>query len=220
MWNYKLKKVYIMLTLIFWFWIVFAHNTRLVWDTSSTQENSILVSQPENSQAFYAQLKWNSDFYKIVSNTGFLLYLSLTVPAISWSDLDYWMMVKDNSWNILINIDSTNLKWTKFYEKFAWDLYYQWPWFERQVNSWIYYVQIYSTDNIWKYALAIWKLESRPINEITNTFKDMPALKSYFFEKPVITMFYNYIWLSLFFIIVFVVLFILLINKLIKKFKS
>lgn len=220
MWNYKLKKVYIILILIFWFWITFAHNPRLVRNISSTEGNPILVSRPENSQAFYAQLKETSDFYKIVSNTGFLLYLSLTVPGISWSDQDYWMIIKDDLWNVLADINWTNLKWTKFYEQFAWDLYYQWPWFEKKVNSWIYYVQIYSSDNVWKYALAIWKLESWPINEIWNTFENLPSLKTYFFEKLSITMFFNYIWISLFVLILFIVLIILLINKLTKKFKS
>ena len=220
MFNYKLKKFYFIFILFFIFWFVFAHNPRLIWNTNSDINNPIIVQDSENSQAFYSKLKWVPDFYKIASNTGFLLYLSLTVPAISWSDKDYWMIVKDELWNLLIDVNWSGYKWTEFYEKFAWDLYYQWPEFEKKVWSWIYYVQIYSNDNIWKYALAIWKLESRPVNEIMNTFKSLPALKSYFFEKPVITMFYNYIWLSLFFLIVFVVLLILLINKLIKKFKS
>ena len=180
----KFKNLFFLLILISWFWFVVAHNPRLVWNTNSDANNPIIVQNPENSQAFYAQLKWTPNFYKIISNTGFLLYLSLTVPAISWSDQDYWVIVRDDLWKLLINIDATNFKWTEFYEKFAWDLYYQWPWFERQVQSWVYYVQVYSTDNVWKYALAVWKLESRPVSEIVNTFKDLPALKSYFFEKP------------------------------------
>jgi hypothetical protein len=213
----KFKLSSLILILIFVFWFVFAHNPRIVWDINSSPEVPILVEYPEVSQAFYAQLKWKPDFYKIVSDKDFILYLSITVPAISWSDQDYGMIIKDNSWNLIDNIDSSNLKRKKFYEKFAWDLYYQWPWFEKKVNSWIYYVQIYSSDNIWKYALAIWKLEIWPINEVWNTFKNLPSLKTYFFEKPVITMFFNYIWISLFVLILFIVLIILLLNKLTKK---
>lgn len=215
-----MKKIYVILSFVFLFSFVFAHNPRVIWDENNDSWSPIVVQSQENSQAFYAELKWKSDFYKIVSNTGFLLYLSLTVPAISSSDKDYWMMVSDVLWNLLNDTNWNNVIWTGFYEKFAWDLYYQWPEFERQVASWEYYIKIYSPDNIWKYALAVWKLEKWPLNEVWNTFKVLPTLKSYFFEKPIITMFFNYIWLSLFFLIVFVVLITLLINKLIKKFKS
>jgi len=216
---YRLKISYLIMILILWLWFVFAHNPRVVWDIDNSIENPFLVDNPENSQAFYDQLKWKPSFYKIFSDTDFLLYLSLTVPAISWSDQDYWIIIKDDLWNLVDNIESNNFKWTKFYEKFAWDLYYQWPWFERFVGSWTYYIQIYSLDNMWKYALAIWKLEIRPINEIRNTFKVLPALKTYFFEKSFIVIFFNYIWISLFVIIILILLIILIINKFIKKFK-
>jgi hypothetical protein len=218
---YKFKKIYLIMIFILWFWFlsVFAHNPRIVWNIDNSIEMPFLVQKPEESQAFYAQLKWKPDFYKIYSDTNFLLYLSITVPAISSSDKDYWIIIKDSLWNVIDNIDSNNLKWTKFYEKFAWDLYYQWPWFEKSVNSWTYYIQIYSSDNMWKYALAIWKLEIWPIKETLNTFKSLPALKSYFFEKSVFTMFFNYIWVWLFAIILFIISTIILINKLIKKFK-
>jgi hypothetical protein len=36
---------------------VVAHNPRLVWNTNSDANNPIIVQNPENSQAFYAQLK-------------------------------------------------------------------------------------------------------------------------------------------------------------------
>ncbi len=218
--NLKLRRIYIILLLIFSFWFVFAHNPRIVWDRESRQDYPILVESPEASQAFYWELRWESDFYQITSNTGFLLYLSLTVPAISWSRQDYSMLVKDGLWNILTTIDWKDSQWWAFYEKFAWDLYYQWPEFQREVSSWVYYIQIYNSDNIWKYALAVWKLEVRPVYEIWNTFKDLPALKTYFFEKSLFTIFFNYIGIFVLILIVFIISFFILLNTLIKKFKS
>lgn len=220
MWNYKLKKTYIILILLFWFWFVWAHNPRIVRDQNNSIENPIVVQEPENSQAFYAELKWKSDFYKIVSDTGFLLYLSLTVPAISWSKQNYWMIVKDDLWNILTDINWTNLKRKGLYEKFAWDLYYQWPEFQKNVWFWVYYVQIYSPDNLWKYVLAVWKLEIWPFSEIWNTLKVLPQLKSYFFEKSLFTIFFNYIWLSLLFSFMIVGLLILIVYRAIKFFRA
>lgn len=220
MYNLKFKKKILILTLFFLFWFVFAHNPRVVWDMDANQENPILVDKPENSQAFYAKLKWKPDFYKVVSDNDFLLYVSLTIPALSWSDKDYSMMIKDELWNVLADINWIEGEWTQFYEKFAWDTYNQWPFFEKEVWSWVYFIQIYSPDNVWKYVLAIWKLEIRPVFEIWNTFKVLPELKTYFFEKYLITMFFNYVWISLLLLIIFVVLVLVLIIKWIKKFKS
>jgi hypothetical protein len=47
------------------------------------------VKNPEVSQAFYGILSGQEDIYQIVSNTGFLLYISIVVPKMSGNRTDF-----------------------------------------------------------------------------------------------------------------------------------
>ncbi|MBU1934952.1 hypothetical protein KKF04_02755, partial [Patescibacteria group bacterium] len=61
-----------------------------------------------------------------------------------------------------------------------------------------YEVEVYSPDNMGKYVLAVGTIESFPLNEIINTVKTMPKLKSGFFEKSSLTAFNNKIGMFIF----------------------
>ena len=69
--------------------ISFAHQPRLVSQIASKKPVAIQVQNPEISQAFYAELKGNPDTYEINTQTGILLYMQLTVPAISGARTDF-----------------------------------------------------------------------------------------------------------------------------------
>jgi hypothetical protein len=198
-----------------------AHNPRIIRDKKNNSHNPIVIENPEISQAFYWELKSKSDFFTINSPKEFVLYVSLLIPLISWAKQEYGFIIKDNKENIIGISDINEYKSEIFHEKFAGDFYYQWPKFKNLASSGSYTIQIYSPDNRGKYVLAIGEWEKRSLYEIYNTFKSLPIIKSYFFNQHPITMFLNYIWLSILVLMLGIFLIIIAIYKLYqKKFKS
>lgn len=194
------------------FAFVSAHQPRITRD----QTWIIQVNNPEISQAFYGELRGQPDIYQITSDTWFLFYVNIVVPALPDARKDFKIQIFQ--WDMpLAELDGTQHERTEFYEHFAGDLYYRWPSFERQVSPGTYTVTVTNPEMKGKYSLAIGKIESFPGAEIVNTFKLLPALKTYFFDKPVLTMFYNYIWLALGIMIVVLALLILLARFIVRK---
>ena len=199
-----MKKLIVSVIIIgMWIWFTFAHQPRLIFQQPAGQV--VNIQNPEVSQAFYGNLVGQEDKYQIVSNTGFLLDVSLTVPDISWSRTDFVLEVRDQHNIIISTVDGKTVPWSKFFEPFAGDNYLSSLWWAMNAWSGVYNIIVHNPDNQWKYALVVGTIESFPAKEIINTFKVMPALKMQFFEKPRYTIFWNYVWLFLLVMIIVVV---------------
>ncbi len=172
--------------------VSFAHQPRLVFQAPTGE--IIHIENPEISQAFYGILSGQEDNYQIVSDTGFLLYVSLVVPDISWSMTDFTIDINQGDSPLIPRLDGKYFSRSWFFEKFAWDTYLQWPTREKLVAPGIYTIKISNPEKKGKYSLAIGKKESFPFNEIIHTYKVLPELKIVFFEKPWYTIFLNYVW--------------------------
>jgi len=211
-----MKKVILSLLLLFvWIWFTFAHQPRLIFEQPAGQV--VNIQNPEVSQAFYGNLVGQEDTYQIISETGFLLYVNIVIPAISGSRTDFTVDIIE--WNIAVytRLDGKWFTWTDFFEPFGWDMYLRWPSLEKQVGPGTYTIKVSNTDNQGKYSLAIGKLETFSAKEIFNTFKVMPGLKMVFFEKPWYMIFWNYVWLFLLVMIIVVVVVVWWGVKLIKS---
>lgn len=199
------KLIMLMLFLSVWCTFVFAHQPRLVFDNPIGEV--IQVNNPEISQAFYGNLAGQEDVYEIKSDVPFLLYVNILAPDIAGSRTDFTVEIVENNYEKYTRLEWWSITWESFYEPFGWDTYLKWPEIERQVIEGTYTIKVSNPDNQWKYSLAVGKIESFPFNEMIATYKNMPALKMQFFEKPRYSVFWNLVSLWMFiWIIVFVVL--------------
>lgn len=196
---------------------VSAHQPRLVTQSMTAVKN------PEISQAFYGELKGHPDYFQIVSDKDFKLYVGILVPDLPNIQKDVSVnIITPNGTYVLLN--GSSFKWTPFYEEFANDNYYQGPEFRMNATKGTYTIKVFSPDNKGKFSLAIGETESFPLNEIVNTIVVLPKIKQQIFEKPAYTAFFNKIGLFIFgpalvFVLV-VVLVVWLIVKLLKKGKK
>ncbi|MFA5747991.1 MAG: hypothetical protein WC872_02645 [Candidatus Absconditabacterales bacterium] len=210
------KKIILCFFLLFFFSFTFAHQPRLIFEKTNSETNPIIIKNPEISQAFYGELKGNPDFYKISSNTGFLLYAQLTSPDISGAQKNFSAKISSKK-KLIKLIDGKNFQRGNFFEKFAGDNYNQGPEFSKNVESGDYFIQIFNPNNSGKYVLAIGKIESFPLNESISTIKILPKLKTDFFQKPAYTAFFNVIGLFLGGSLILLIFIIWIIYKLIKN---
>lgn len=160
---------------------VFAHQPRL------TDSLSIEVSNPEISQAFYAELNGTSRDYHINSETEFLLYVGVLVPVLPGIDKDVSADVyleQDGAEVLLFSLDGETSSWEVFNERFVGDSYYSGPEKEMQVGPGKYHIEVYSKDNLGKYVLVVGKEELFSPKDTLDVLIGLPFLKLTFFEKP------------------------------------
>ena len=160
----------------------FAHQPRLVEDRPS-----IIVRDPEISQAFYARLAGNPQTYYIRSGDPLRLYVNLLVPDIPGIETDYEAAIfreKDGQEKLLARLDGKEHAWRPFYEPFGGDRYLIGPEYDEQVPAGDYTVVVTSLDNTGKYVLAVGKIEKFPPKEMARTIVALPKLKRYFGKSP------------------------------------
>ena len=200
---------------------VSAHNPRLVYQTATNSNNPYQITQPEISQAFYGDLKWDSDYYQIKSETWFNLYVNIVVPIISGARTDFQVVILNAQGSVLKILDGINAQRKDFYEPFAGDAYYQGPEWDQDVGPGTYTLIVSNPYNQGKYSLAVWKIERFTIKDIVHTLAVLGNLKTQFFGKPIWTMFYNLTGVFLLAVIVALIAVILfvrfVINKIIRK---
>jgi hypothetical protein len=203
-----MKRVFILcLVFVLAISLASAHQPRLVFDKTSSIENPFIISNPEVSQAFYGELKGMPDYY-LIDSENFSLYLSILSPAgISNERKDF--SVEVNNGEIILN--GTNFTWTKFFEEFAGDNYWQGPEIEVNASAGKYLVKVSNPDNTGKYSLVVGRIESFPFGETVKTIYVMPKLKT-FFETSPFTAFFNIIGLFLFGAIAIIITLILIIR--------
>jgi len=160
----------------------FAHQPRLVDDRPS-----IIVRNPEISQAFYARLAGNPQTYYIRSDVPLRLYINLLVPDIPGVETDYEAAVfreTDGKEELLARLDGKTYAWRPFYEPFGGDRYLLGPEYDELVPAGGYTVVVTSADNTGKYVLAVGKIEKFPPKEMARTIVALPKLKRYFGKSP------------------------------------
>ena len=179
-----MKKILILLFAIFAVsGVCSAHQPRLEWAQNNSESNPIVVTKPEISQAFYGILSGHADYYQIKMDTGFSLYVSLVVPALSGQRTDFVVDMSEGNSAVYTRLDGRKFQRTWFYEEFAGDQYFQWPEYSRQVPAGTYNIVVSNKDNQGKYSLAIGQIESFPLGESLKTLVALPALKIHFFNK-------------------------------------
>jgi len=198
--------------------VALAHQPRI------PEKYPVIVTEPEISKAYYAKLQGQPQIYQISADQNFKLYVSLVVPDISGQRKDVSAVVIKNgdTKNPLAVLDGNDFVWTRFWEKYGQDWYWQGPSYKSEVGPGQYEIRVWSTSNDSKYSLAIGEAENFTPKEIINALNLVPELKSNFFmESPADFIFSPFGWsyILIMFILAFICGFIyrLLIRKFAKN---
>lgn len=193
-----MKKIFFLAVLLFPA-IVSAHQPRIVHD------NFIQIENPQISQAFYGELKGEPHEYEIISKEPFKLYAGILIPAVDGAKKDISAeiyRVEEDKEIIISRLDGPNYNWTIFYEKYANDYYYWGPEFKgeastknslrgKDVIAGKYIIKVFSPNNTGKYSLAVGEEEIFHAKDIVNAAKVLPELKTSFFGKSIISLFFS-----------------------------
>ncbi len=228
--------VFILLSFLFLPLAASAHQPRLVYNYSpSTKDVPIVINQPDVSQAFYGKLNKKSDFYKINLTDDTELYFNILIPDIS--HLKY--LAKDAKTveaaklsnapivKIVNNLTQEELLFggdntftEKFYEEFGGDTYWKGPEIKQNFSKGVYTVEVFSKSGTGKYVLAVGDIESFPPGEAWHAIKSLPDLKKNFFEKSVLSAYWNKIGLFLGGGIIVFLIVIVVLGVIIKKIRN
>lgn len=171
-----------------------AHQPRLVIGDNASNDNPIVMQNPEVSQAFYGELQGQSNYYQIKSDNQFKFYLNLLVPASPGIPPDFISaQVLDSSGNVILTLDGTNSTWNSYFEEFGGDYYLKGPETKADLPAGTYYIKIFNTANQGKYSIAIGEEESFPLDETMKALVTIPLLKEQIFGKPVPTLFFEFL---------------------------
>jgi hypothetical protein len=184
-----------------------AHQPRLVEDPTTE------IMNPEVSQAFYGELKGYPDVFRIVADKPFNLYVGILVPDIPNIKKDIsakidFEGIKSDEELFPYLLDGLTSDWKSFHEDFANDDYFWGPEFKApdspaytptgiEVGPGTYLITVFSPDNYGKFVLVVGEKEIFPLNEIVNTMRVLPIVKSELFNKPAWEAFFNIIGLFL-----------------------
>ena len=152
------------------------------------------VTNPDVSQAFYAELKGQPDEYRFTLAEPLLLFFNILVPKIPGVHQDYSAELsrKTSSGDSLVGgLDGTNAKWTDFHEPFANNDYFQGPEFREPTPPGDYVIRVSCPGNQGKYVLTMGERESFPPSTIVRLVGVMSGLKRYV-GKSVLTSYFNY----------------------------
>ena len=167
-----------------------AHQPRIVFDKVTSIDEPITIEDPEISKAYYGELRGRPDYYKIVSNESFNLYINILAPDQEGARTDFIVeVIKD--YEVVYVLNGPGHEWQAFFEEFARDNYLKGPEFEGEVTAGTYYLKISNEHNKGRYSLAVGNIESFPFKEIVSTYIVLPRIKKEFFEKPAIDAFVN-----------------------------
>jgi hypothetical protein len=146
------------------------------------------------SQAFYAELKGDTDEYDFTLADSLPLYVNLLSPAIPGALKDYSADVSvgtENRWQVLFALDGPSVAWADFWEPFAGDHYWKGPERREKVGPGEYRVRVWNPGNQGKYVLAVGEKERFTPGEIVRMTGMLPGLKKDYFGKSPLTAFFN-----------------------------
>ena len=174
--------------------ILLAHNPRIV------KAKITEIQNPENSQAFYGELRGSEAEFVINSDKEFSLYAGILVPDIKNIRTDISAEIytlKDGKKETLALLEGSKHQWKPFHEEYGQDNYLWGPEYKaedskgdelkgRSVPAGSYRIRVFSPANLGKYVFVVGTLEVWPAKEIINAMLKVPILKLTFFEEPVL----------------------------------
>lgn len=182
-----IKKIVLFITILF---ALFHPVSALAHQPVIVGNQTIRITDPEISRAFYDELDLAPQQYFIESSKEFNLYLNLLVPLKVNTNGRYSAKIYNlnNNQKLIATLEGTSVPWSIYYETFAKDYYYKGPEFDQILPAGSYRVDVYSGDNQGKYILAIGKIENFTFQNSYNIIGILQNLKVNFFNTSPFTL--------------------------------
>jgi len=211
-----------------------AHSPRLV-----SGGETVVVQNPEISQAFYGELTGQPQVFEINSDKQFNLYVGLLVPKIPEARKDFLAEISAGTAqgkDVFVWLKGERTDWSVFYEPFGGNDYWQGPEFKQTVPAGKYFIKVKSgcrqvpgedsnslvekCDNRGKYVLVVGERESFGPVEILKTIYLLPQIKMKFFGRSPLTAYFNYTGLFLIGLLIILIAAIFFIVWVVKKLRK
>jgi len=194
--NRKLILLIILVGALFFLFPAAAHQPRLVYKEVLSQETPALIVKPDVSQAFYGQLKQTSDYYRFDLDQPLKFYFGLLSPADKEERQDFSAeLLEINSGRLIQALESQDLLWPSYFEKFAGDKYFKGPEATLDLPAGSYLIKVSNPSNEGKYVLVVGQKEVFTGKSLVETLKELPTLKKEFFGLSPLAAFFNLIGL-------------------------
>jgi hypothetical protein len=158
---------------------LFAHQPNYV-----AKRTRIVDAEPSISKAYYGELDGQGAVYQISSESTFELYLNILSPYADEAFRDFSVLVEDNKGAVIGMLNDPLVDWTRWFEEFAGDWYWQGPELKMQLPPGRYVIIVQNPTRSGKYVLAIGEDESFPLREMLQTLKELYWVKTRFFDEP------------------------------------
>lgn len=143
-------------------------------------QETIEVTEPEISKAYYGVLSGTPHYYRIESAVAFDLYVGILVPDDGSPQKDVRAEIFRDT-ERLATIGGVDAAWSRFYEPFGENSYFEGGEFRLRAPPGVYTVSVSSVENTSAYSLAIGEIESFDLAAIVRTFLVMPTLEQELF---------------------------------------
>ncbi len=210
-----MKKLYLLIAVLFSFVTVYGFWPRLVYEHDLTLRYPKIIKNPEISQGFYGELKEDPDYYKIIAEEEFDLYLNIMAPDVedAWTDFSVGIYGDNKT----ITLEGDRFEWENYYDRTTENRYLKGPTYEETLEKGEYLIQVYNEENEGKYVMVIGDKPYFSPKEVITYILVQPKLKG-FFERPLLSAFYNrvgiYLLITLFILLLIIGVIILLIQRL------
>jgi hypothetical protein len=163
--------------------VIFSHQPRLV--TTET----VAVSNPEDSQVFYDELKGKPRIYRLASKVPFNLSVAVLVPKTSNSEGRYSLAIYHvNKMREKVGgINANKIEWQDFHEPFVNEYYLQGSKFNKQLHPGTYEIWIFGEHDRGKYALVVGDKEKNSFRSVIEEIPLLLELKRNFFNESTAT---------------------------------
>lgn len=196
---------------------VFAHQPFIVTG------QSIEVTKPEISKAFYATLNVLPNVYNITSAKSFSLYVNILVPNKTGQlkDVSVKILRDNNIDQPVAYLDAAKSSWKAYFEPFGHDNYWMGPEYKAAVPAGSYQIIVNSTSKTSRYSLAIGEKEAFGFKEALSSVSVITNLKKNFFNKSPLDFLLSpiaWVYIATLYFLAFISLYIY--RKIINKFAS
>ena len=165
-----------------------AHQPRLV-----TTAETVVVHDPDISQAFYAELPGQPALYRVDLAVPGRFYFSLLVPDLPGQRTDFTATLStagENPERQLEALAGPEHAWQSYFEPFAGDSYLRGPEAELTLAAGSYLIRVSNPSNTGKYVLSVGREERFGIAGTLQTARRLPEVKRFFGKSP-LTAFLN-----------------------------
>lgn len=158
----------------------FSHVPQIV-----TGNETVMLTNPEISQAFYDELPGSPRVYRFSSPEPFTLFARILVPKTTNPDGRYSLAIYhvNEMRETVAVIKAKKVAWQDFYEPFANEHYLKGPEVTKQLAAGTYEIWVLDDHDSGKYVLAIGNKEKMSLGDIKQSVPVILQLKKDFFNE-------------------------------------